>query len=51
MHDKQIRRLAVTQNGKVIGTITERIVLESLISKHLKLRGVATKLPGSPRRG
>lgn len=31
IHDKQIRRLAVTQKGKVIGIITERRILEALI--------------------
>lgn len=31
MHNKQIRRLAVTQKGKVIGIITERRILEALI--------------------
>ena len=31
MHDKQIRRLAVTQEGKVIGIVTERRILEALI--------------------
>ena len=31
MHDKQIRRLAVEQKGKVIGIVTERRILETLI--------------------
>lgn len=31
MHDKQIRRLAVIQEGEAIGIITERRILEALI--------------------
>ena len=31
MHDKQIRRLAATQKGKVIGIVTERRILAALI--------------------
>ena len=31
MRDKQIRRLSVTQDGKLIGIITERRILEALI--------------------
>ena len=31
MHDKQIRRLAVTQEEKAIGIVTERRILEALI--------------------
>lgn len=31
MHDKQIRRLAVIQEGEVIGIVTERRILEALI--------------------
>lgn len=31
MHNKKVRRLAVTQEGKVIGIVTERRILEALI--------------------
>lgn len=33
MTDKQIRRLVVTKNGKAIGTVTERRILEALCQK------------------
>ena len=31
MHDNQIRRLAVTKNGILVGIVTERRILDSLI--------------------
>ena len=31
MRDKHVRRLAVTKGGKIVGIVTERRILETLI--------------------